>query len=279
MTTTHDAITGGVNLVAYDGVEAAENFPEPLARQKYRDAALDRSRAQAAFIAEHVGRDLDVLEIGCGNGRLGVALRQAGLAKSYRGIDLSRSRISFAREWAADLGIGCLEFEQANLLEWQPPSTFDLIVCITGAFGYFDALGDGIARRALATFAAASRPGAFLVLELYNHAVIEARCLAAPGHMIRDWSPLPDADPYEFYLHEFRFDSARRLLQHGKTFIPRDARRSVDRRAEVLRLYRPMEVTADLADAGFMVRHLAPTWDPQTPNPTDDLTVVMATCA
>lgn len=268
-------MTAHVNLTAYHGVEASANFADAGTLARYRSLALDKSVPQAAVIAERIGTGLDVLEVGCGNGRLGLALLQSGTARRYQGIDVSPTRIAFAREWARDAGIdGAATFEQADVLAWTAPRQFDAVVCITGAFGYFEAIHAGGAVDVLRALARACRPGGALVLELYNHPDLERRCVEAAAEVLREWSPLPAADPFEFNLHEFRFEGDRRLLHHGKVFIPRGGG-APDRRAEVLRLYRVDELAPLLADGGFTLQQRWNGWH-GAPGERDETTLVIA---
>lgn len=269
-------VTGGVvNLVAYEGVESAANFPDAAALKRYRRFALDRSRPQAAFIGRHAGRALDVVEIGCGNGRLGFALQEAGIARRYEGLDVSKSRVAFARKWAADFGLGEVAFAETDAMSWAPAAPRDAVVCITGAFGYFEPMAPDGAARLLQACAAACRPGGWLVLEIYNHRSLEQRLLGSPGYILREWSPLPEADPFEFYLHEFRYDPAKRLLQHVKVFIPRDAGRRVDRRTEVIKLYGRQELDALVESAGFRVVARYADWN-DAPDDDGDAVILIA---
>ncbi|MDQ1830518.1 class I SAM-dependent methyltransferase [Massilia scottii] len=53
----------------------------------------------SATVLEQVGgRDVDLLDIGCGYGRLAYGLRQAGFGGSYRGLDILREHIAWLKE-------------------------------------------------------------------------------------------------------------------------------------------------------------------------------------
>ena len=71
----------------YDG-EMAERAVRPLGE--------DRERRLAAFVDECLRRGLErVLEVGCGGGRDGVPMQDAGLA--YEGVDLSPVAVEICR--------------------------------------------------------------------------------------------------------------------------------------------------------------------------------------
>jgi len=72
----------------------------------------------------------DILEVGCGNGRL--ALKLASLAKSVVGIDIDKRLIDFATDYARASNIDNLTFRELSITEAQTDSIsqnrFDLIV-------------------------------------------------------------------------------------------------------------------------------------------------------
>jgi len=89
-----------------------------------------------------------VLEVGCGNGRLLVELARRGAVETALGIDVARSRIGFARRWAADESCHGVAFEAGDALTYGLPSdAFDAVVVFTGTFGYFEPAIPGSARR------------------------------------------------------------------------------------------------------------------------------------
>ena len=259
---TSDTTALHPNLIAYDGVEAAGNFADPAAIVRYRAALLERSRPQAAYISRHLGKNLDVLEAAAGNGRLGFALTECGAARSYLGVELSESRVGFARDWNRETG-GAVRVEHGDLFAYQSGGSYDLIACLTGAFAYFDPIRRDGARHVLRILSDACRPGGHVLLELYMHPARKARCLAVPEHAVREWDRLATADPFEYYLHEYTFDPASSWLTHHKIFVPRDLGRCCDVRTEVLRLYSAAEVTELLAGAGLTVHRMDATWDGQ----------------
>lgn len=57
----------------------------------------------------------DILEVGCGNGRL--ALKLADLAKSVMGIDIDKRLIDFATDYASASNIDNLTFKEMSITE------------------------------------------------------------------------------------------------------------------------------------------------------------------
>lgn len=68
------------------------------------------------------------LDLGCGSGE--VALEIAGIVGPegrVRGLDLDETKCRFAREGAAERGLGNAEFRQADVTAWDEEGRYDLI--------------------------------------------------------------------------------------------------------------------------------------------------------
>ncbi len=231
----------------YEGVEHPENFADRAAVDLYRRVALDKSRAQADFVTRNFPQARTLLEACCGNGRLLVSL--ADRLDHVYGFDLAESRVAFGSCWIAERTI-------ANASIWRDdamaPSErlsglrVELGLCLTGAFGYFEALRDGAGQRIIERLAGNIEPSGGLILELLQHPRDAAACRQDPDRRHRSWIELPESDPFRFYLSEFEFDESRQVLAHRKIFVGRDGRIDTGR-SEALRLYRRDEVAALLA--------------------------------
>jgi SAM-dependent methyltransferase len=198
MTAPHAELTA-----AYEGLEA--NFADEAARDAYRATMLARSAEQADLLLPALEMGT-VLEIGCGNGRLLIELARRQALRTGIGVDAARSRIEFARRWSEDLWLASLRFEVADALEMTlAPAGYDAILCITGAFAYFEPLAAGTALVLARRWAQALRPGGLLVLELYPHPEL-VRVLAAAGGSVRLWRELDPDDPWRFYLSDLQVD-------------------------------------------------------------------------
>lgn len=210
---------------AYEGVDALESFSSASELSAYRCGLLERSTEELEFIRTHVGqRDLRVLEVGAGSGRLLVALALAGMLRAGVGIDLARSRIEFAGRWAADLGLASLRFQQGDMREaasW-PAEHFDLVLGLNHVLGFLDPA----APAALATFAgrlcARLAATGCVLLESYQLPPVREQILRLSGNRLRVWKPLPPPDRFAYYLSDFTYDPLRRVLTHEKTFVARD---------------------------------------------------------
>lgn len=65
---------------------------------------------------QHLGR---VADIGCGRGQLGVALLEAGVCTSVRGVDWDEKKIEAAREASHGLDV---ELDVGDVREWNVPA-------------------------------------------------------------------------------------------------------------------------------------------------------------
>ncbi len=262
-------------LTAYEGVERLDAFA-PGELRAYRDELLGRTEQQARFLEARLAAGARVLEIGSGNGRLPIALAQRGLVGEALGIEIARSRVAFARAWAADARLAEVRFEAADVLRCDLPTGLDAVLCITGAFAYFEAMRAGSAAELLVRAGAALRPGGLLVLELYPHARWRRLLAATESDELRLWQELAPADPWRFYLSHLTYDAGRRVLTHRKTFVHRTSGEIDDSRREHLRLYDAAEIEADLRAAGYEGTELYGDWSGAPCSPDDELLVVCA---
>lgn len=259
---------------AYEGVEAAGNFRQPRALEDYRAMVLRKSAKQAAFISRHFPNARSLTEPCCGNGRLLIAL--SSKFDRLEGFDIAATRVAFAREWVQDCGLSNVQVDQADLLgETRPQrATADVVVCITGAFGYFDAAIPNGGHRVTEALANLVRLGGGLILELYQHSRTLRHCRTEPDREWRRWIELPEDDPFRFSLSTFRYDEATRTLYHEKRFVARDG--AVDEgRSEAIRIYAPSEI-ADLLSPWFEDLRLFGDWNDGAFSDDGNLMIVTA---
>lgn len=261
---------------AYEGLEDPQSFRDADAQADYREAMLERSRPQVDRIDALNGRGR-VLEVACGNGRLLVEMAQRGLAQSAFGIDIAHSRIEFAKRWAEDAGHGSLDFRADDIFAVElAPASFDVAICITGAFAYFEPVRAGAAQQLLETMRAALVPDGLLVMELYQHPR-EVALVRAAGGELRMWKELPEPDPWRYYLSRYEL-SGDSVLTHEKTFVHRISGEIDEGRSERLRIYEPQEVTDLLQRTGFANAQVFEGWTGE-PYGGGDVLVVSARAA
>lgn len=217
-----------------------------------------------------------MVEIGAGNGRLLIALARQGLLREAVGIDVSPSRIEFARRWAEELGLSLIRFQVADALADELPDHVDLIACITGTFAYFDAIRQGAGAQLLGRARDALAPGGALVVELYPHAALRRMLESADGHELRLWQELPADDPWRFYLSHLSFSSQNQILTHSKTFIHRTSGEIDAGRREHLRLYDETTIRQELEAAGYREIAAYGDWTGRPHRPDDERLIVTA---
>ena len=82
----------------------------------FEDLMRDRSAAQYAdFVLPVIGRSAQVLDVGCGPGSITLGIAQA--AGHVTGVDVDDAEVAEARAYAADHGIGNVEFRQGTIYD------------------------------------------------------------------------------------------------------------------------------------------------------------------
>ena len=217
---------------AWDGPEG-DHWAEHATRYE----SMGPAYWDALVAAVALGRDDDVVDIGCGTGR---STRDAArIASSGRvlGIDLSRRMLERARAAAADEGLGNVGFEQGDAqVHPLPAAGFDVAISSFGAMFFADPVA------AFANIAGALRPGGRLGLlawrtlaenewlRTFRGALAAGRDLPAPPAGAPGPFGLADPDHVTTVLGRAGFD--------GVTIEPVDA---------------PMRFGSDLEDAfGFV---------------------------
>jgi trans-aconitate methyltransferase len=114
------------------------------------------------------GRPLRVLDAGCGDGLLTLALAKSHPEWALLGIDLRADLLDGARKRASARGLGNVEFEPADLLQPLPFEGFDAVI----ALECLSEIPDDEA--ALAAMFGAAAPGAMLAVQVPD----------------RDWRPV-----------------------------------------------------------------------------------------
>lgn len=186
----------------------------------------------AGVLAERIAPGGLVLDLACGHGRHAIPLA----ARGYRivGLDYQLHLLQKAKETAG----GGVFFVRGDMRRLPFPETFDAVVNLFTAFGYFsDEENAGILRE----IARVLRPGGWLVLDVANRdALIRT---AQP----RSWKRLPDGS---LLISEWTWDVATGRYTHWQLLLGERERRSF---THSVRVYTCTELTALLRDAGFTV--------------------------
>jgi SAM-dependent methyltransferase len=131
-----------------------------------RIALMAPSRRLRLALADEVlteaaaGRPLRLLDAGCGDGLLSLALAKRHPDWSVVGVDRRGDMLERARARARERGIGNAAFETADLTQPLPSSGFDAVIALECLHEIPDD------RAALAAIAGALRPGGALALQV-----------------------------------------------------------------------------------------------------------------
>jgi ubiquinone/menaquinone biosynthesis C-methylase UbiE len=98
-----------------------------------RIAGTMRESGEALVRAIGVGKGLQVLDLGCGDGTTAVPAAQAGA--DVLGVDIARNLVAAGNRRAAELGLSNVRFQEGDATNLQPlpDRAFDLVVSIFGA--------------------------------------------------------------------------------------------------------------------------------------------------
>jgi len=237
----------------YDGVEDLSNFSSDLEIKKYREEKISLNKNQANMISKYLLKynAPRIFEIGTGNGRLIIELKNRGVIDSALGIDISKSRIEFAKKWIADEGLNdSIKVIKADILDFKYFGLFDVCLILTNTFGYFDAVKEGLASQVLGYVKKSLNPGGLLTMELYNHVENIRQCIAKDDRTIRYWNYGIPGDPWTYHLHQIKYDENRKVRKHKKIFIHKNGRID-DSKYEELKMYSTDELRNLLKSSGF----------------------------
>jgi len=147
---------GGIPLSAYERFhQVMSELSSELVVPALRDAILPLVPGSVAALE----RGIDVLDIGCGNGRVANEMAAAYPASRFTGYDLSVEAITMARAEARERGLENAVFEVRDAADLSAQESYDLITA-------FETLHD-MARPAnvLAGVVAALRPHGFFLMQ------------------------------------------------------------------------------------------------------------------
>jgi SAM-dependent methyltransferase len=204
---------------------------------------VDAQLAWADLVTDEDTRDLeerlelepgsDVLDVPCGEGRVGRALARRG--HRVTGVDITERFLEEGRRRAEADGVD-MPFVHGDMRELAFEDAFDAAMNFWGSFGYFDAEGD----RAVAT-------GAFRALRPGGRFLIETITLETLLPQFREqlWHRMGET----FVLQQTHFDHEMSRVETEWTFVGPEGDRDV--RDSSIRVYSYLELTTLLRDAGF----------------------------
>jgi SAM-dependent methyltransferase len=181
----------------------------------------------------HLKPASDVLDVPCGDGRIGRRLAARG--HRVTGVDLTERFLDEGRRLAEAEGLEVV-WVHGDMRELAFASAFDAAVNYWGSFGYFDDDGD---RRFAAGVARALRPGGRFLIETHTLETVLPIFSEGTWQRVGEW----------LVLREQRYDHERSRVDTEWTLVGPDGGREVHDSS--IRLYSYAELTALLRDAGF----------------------------
>jgi SAM-dependent methyltransferase len=197
----------------------------------------DVSDEEAALVALLLGVDAgdDVLDLGCGYGR--IAIRLARLGAAVTGLDRSRGFLERAARDAAAAGVG-VEWVESDMRMLPWVEEFDRILMWGSTFGIADDAGNAAVLDAAFR---ALRPGGRLLVDVVNRDRALRRPLPATVNIERDTDWLSD---------EWDYDPETGRSETDRTIVRGSATRTMH---FSMRLFTPADLRRHLEAAGFTV--------------------------
>lgn len=188
-------------------------FEDPAVARGYEDslAGTYLPRLDLEFVSRHCCQPGRLLDLGCGAGRLLVAMARQGMWTL--GVDLSEEMLRVAGENATLAGVEVCRLK-ANIAELSclEECSFDYAACLFNTLGMVR--GEGPRRQVAAHVYRLLRPGGVFILHVHNY-WFNLRTRGMRGWLLRDWlgswlgrprgdCPMPAHPPFPaFTLHLF----------------------------------------------------------------------------
>ena len=147
---------GGVVSEAFDRVNAILSAEK---RKRIDDDFLTAVLDLVPGLARRLDIGTTVLDAGCGDGALLIALARAFPRSEFRGYDVSRDAIAHACEQAGEVGVKNVEFATGDVASLEEPRAYELVLA-------FEALHEmAFPRLALRRILASLRSGGTLIVQ------------------------------------------------------------------------------------------------------------------
>ena len=212
------------NLLSYQNVESIQfNLPEDEFR-KYCELKLQSAEEDKTFIREHIyqGEPMNVCEIGCGNGKLLLAMEQENMISHAVGYEVSETRCEFANRFLNTYGSKKIQIINNNFLDEQRNINiggYELFILVDIVWQFISPLYDEAERDAIQWIYKNLKKGGMVLLELedYSRQIEDIKENGA----YRFWEDFPKDDPFKYGLYKLDLDDDENVVDE-KIFIRRD---------------------------------------------------------
>jgi SAM-dependent methyltransferase len=213
------------------------------------------------------GKPARILDLGCGPGLY--TSRLARMGHTCTGIDFSPASIRYAKEQAAEEGLGCT-YVHDDVREAEFGTGFDLVMFLYGEPNVFR---PDDARAILEKAYAAIAPGGALLLEPHRFGTVEKIGTQAPFWQSAESGLFADAP--HLWLRESFWDAKSRTAT-TRYFVIDAATGHVTRMADTMQGYTDQEYHRLLEEIGFVEIELLPAFDMSADQHRDNLMLITA---
>lgn len=208
------------NLRSYKDVEKLQIDLPDQEFQRYCDAKLLSAEDDVSFIKQHIyqGHPLNVCEIGCGNGKLLLAMERENMIANAVGYEVSDSRCKFASKFLNTYESKKVQVVNKNFLD-APVEKYDLIILVDIVLQFISPLYDQAEHDAMKWICDSLSTGGHVMLELedYSNKINQIRDEGA----YLFWEEFPKDDPFKYGLYKLDLDKDENLIDH-KIFVGRN---------------------------------------------------------
>lgn len=219
----------------------------------------ERSDREVAALVKLLEMDcpMRILDLACGFGRH--ANRLAALGHSVTGIDVTQGFLDIAHANAQKLGLS-VDYRQLDMRSIDFESTFDRVLLLFTAFGYFN---DEENKQVLVKIARALKPGGLLAFDIPNR---DMTMKTLPPAVVVEKGKDLMINRNSFDMLNGRWLNQRIIIRDG---VRRDKPFSI-------RLYNPTEIRDLVQSAGLESVQFLGDWDASPLTPETRKMVVLA---
>jgi len=204
--------------------------------------SYDKFVNRASFLPDGLGQLVesydprDIVEFGCGTGRVATGLSQMGY--NVTGVDISRDMLREARKKAAGLN-NKPNFIKADIIKVNLRNKFDMLLCLGNTVPLIFKLPD--ARRLFRNIARHLRPGGTLIIQQLNY-----------DKILKEKPRTFAIDTVENHLRIKQYNYKRNLVNFTVTIVDHSrVPPKIARTHSRLRPWKKADLISELKKAGF----------------------------